>query len=262
MTVRCVLVPLVLAGALCAGDKAPADALAELEKIAATYKIDIVTADVGLPVKTFHGLIDGKSSGTRELAAYARLFAAEWALYPPDFIKRSQLTRVVLCTELTFAGQRRNAVPDFEHNVLYLDVARGTYSRPYLRKVIHHEFFHIVDLRDDSNLYQDERWEGLNRADFKYGSGGKNAQGLAQTSVLTDKYPGFLNHYSTTGVEEDKAEVFANLIVDPGYVEDRARKDRVLEAKIKRMRKLLADFCPDLNDDFWEKVRTRKRSDK
>ena len=109
---------------------------------------------------------------------------------------------MVLCKELSFAGQRRNAIPDCEHETLYLDVSRGSYSKTYLRGVIHHEFFHIIDFRDDGSVYQDKRWKALNPEKFRYGSGGRTVQDLAKTSVLTDKYPGFLNHYSTTGVEE------------------------------------------------------------
>ena len=118
----------------------------------------------------------------------------------------------------------------------------------------------IIDFRDDGLVYKDERWQALNPADFKYGSGGKNAQETKDTSVLTDKYPGFLNHYSTTGVEEDKAEVFANLMVEPGYLAERMKTDRVLKAKTERMRELLKDFCSDMNDKFWDTVKNAKRN--
>jgi hypothetical protein len=250
----------ILCGAACA-QKESADSLGELEKIAKAYKVEIVTADPSFPVKTTHGTIDGKGTYKQDLKEYTSLFAPEFTLYPADLVKRSQLKRVVFCNELSFAGQRRNAIPDFEHDTLYIDVSRGKYSKSYLRKVIHHEFFHIIDLRDDGSLYKDERWEALNPADFKYGNGGRNAQDLMQTSLLTDKFPGFLNHYSTTGVEEDKAEIFANLIVDPAYVDARAKKDRVLKAKVQRMNELLMSFCPSMNDQFWEKVRNVKRTD-
>jgi Putative zinc-binding metallo-peptidase len=242
--------------------EASADASGELEKIAKTYKIEIVKADLSFPVKTTHGMINGKSAGEKVLQDYARLFAPEFALYPTDLIQRSQLKRVVLCSDLSFADQRRNAIPDYEHDTLYLDVSRGTYSKAYLRKVIHHEFFHIIDYRDDGSVYKDERWEALNPAKFKYGSGGRTAQDLQQSSVLTDKFPGFLNHYSTTAVEEDKAEVFANLIIDSEYVENRAKKDRVLNAKVERMKELLVTFCPEVNDKFWEKAAKVKRAEK
>src|SRR5204863_9871526 len=88
------------------------------------------------------------------------------------------------------------------------------------------------------------------------------AQGrFVASTEHSGKYPGFLNHFSTFGVNEDKAEVFANLIVDSAYVERRATKDPVLRAKVQRMRELLAEFCPAVNDEFWEKARKLKRFD-
>ena len=55
--------------------------------------------------------------------------------------------------------------------------------------------------------------------------------------------------------------MFANLIVDTEYVEDRAKLDRVLSAKVGVMKELLAKFCPKMNDEFWQKVRAMKRAD-
>lgn len=245
-----------------ARSQTPAAPVGELEKIAKTYKIGVLTADLRFPVKTTHGPIDGKNANGNELQDYTRLFAREFALYPPHLVQRSQLRRVVLCSELSFVSQRRNAIPDFEHATLYLDVNRGTYSKSYLRKVIHHEFFHVIDYRDDGSVYEDDRWASLNPDPFKYGTGGRAAQVLPETSVLTNKFPGFLNHYSTTAVEEDKAELFANLLVDLEYVEERARQDRVIHAKVQRMQNLLVRFCPAMDDTFWEKVRKMKRADK
>jgi len=256
------VVTLLLSGSACAQNEAAEDAFSELEKIAADYKIEIIATDPRFPVATTYGDIDGKGSDRELLKNYARLFAPEFTLYPPELVKRTKLKQIVLCEELSFDGQRRNAVPDFEHNTLYLEVRRGADNKTYLRKVIHHEYFHIIDYMDDGRVYQDKRWAALNLVDFKYGSGGRNVQNLGTTSVLTEKFPGFLNHYSTTGVEEDKAEVFANMIIDPAYVEDRASKNHVLLAKVERMRDLLLSFCPEMNEEFWEKVRRMKRPDK
>ena len=216
-----------------------------------TYGIKIVSADPVFPVKTFYGAIDGKAAVADDLRNYSRLFAAEFSLYALSLVKKTRLKRVIFCRTLSFAGQRRTAIPDFEHDDLYFDVESGKADPIYLRKVIHHEFFHIVDLRDDGKLYEDERWKNLNPSEFKYGTGGKNAQNVSDTATLTEKYPGFLNHYSTTGVEEDKAEVFANLIVDAVYVAQRAQTDRVLSAKAERMKELVAEFCAEMDGAFW-----------
>lgn len=252
------LVKLLLAGAVHARAQAAAGAPGELAKIAKAYDIEIVTAGPNFPVKTTYGAIEGKQAGGRELENYVRLFAPEFTIYPLSLVKRSQLRRVVLCDGLHFAGQRRNAIPDFEHDTLYLDVSRGSYNKSYQSKVIHHEFFHIIDYRDDGYVYQDERWASLNPPGFRYGSGGINAQDLLYTSVLAEKFPGFLNHYSTAGVEEDKAEVFANLIVDHAHVGRRIQKDAVLREKVKLLQEQLTRFCPDVNGEFWRNVGRRE----
>lgn len=240
----------------------PPDPPADLDKIADNYKIEVNKADLSFPVTTTHGKIEGKSADAKAVQEYAALFGPEFTLYPPALVRKSQLKRVVLCCDLSFADQRRNAVPDYEHDTLYLDVSRGTHSKPYLRTVIHHEFFHIIDYRDDGNVYRDERWEALNPAKFKYGRGGRGAQDQPDTSILTDRFPGFLNHYSTTGVEEDKAEMFAHLITDSTYVEGRAKADPVLKAKVGRMKELLAAFCPEVDEKFWERAGQLKRAEK
>lgn len=254
------LVELILAGSAPAYGQSPKDPFSTLSKIAQAYHIEILTSGMTLPVKNTYGLIEGKPAERKELEKYIRLFAPEFTLYPESLVKLSRLKRIVICNELFFGGQRRNAIPDFEHDTLYLDPSRGSDSPSYMRKVIHHEFFHIVDWLDDGKLYQDERWSLLNPPGFKYGSGGINAQTLYFSGILTDRFPGFLNYYSTTGVEEDKAELFANLIVDAAYVELRIKTDTVLSAKVKLMMELLRSFCPDLNDEFWKKVRHLDRT--
>jgi hypothetical protein len=231
-------------------------AAANLKKLEQTYAIEIAATNPSFPVKSTYGVIDGKRAELKELESYISWFAPEFSIYPQSLVRLSQLKRVVLCKELSFAGQRRNAIPDFEHDTLYLDASRGSYYTPYMRKVMHHEFFHIIDWRDDGKLYQDEVWSALNAKSFKYGSGGINAQDKDFSSILTNKFPGFLNYYSTTGVEEDKAELFANLIVDPAYVESRIKQDEVLSAKVRMLLDLLKRFCPDLNDQFWKQLKS------
>jgi len=56
------------------------------------------------------------------------------------------------------------------------------------------------------------------------------------------------------GVEEDKAEIFAHMMVEGSYVTRRAARDDVLAAKVERMKELLEKFCPEMNSEFWKKV--------
>ena len=244
---QCLAIPLLViflilieSNAGCCEEKA--NDFIELIKIAKLFQIEIITYNHAFPIKTTHGPINGKNADKKSLEPYVLIFAQEFSLYNPDIIKKMQLKRVVFCVDLSFDGQLRGAVPDFEHNTLYLDIACGAYLKLYQREVIHHELFHIIDWRDDGNLYKDEVWSALNPKSFAYGTGGKNAQN-PDSGVLTDKYPGFLNHYSTTGVEEDKAEVFAKMMLEQAYLKERIKKDKVLSEKVERMKALTISFC-------------------
>ncbi len=116
----------------------------------------------------------------------------------------------------------------------------------------------MIDHRDDGTMFRDRHWEALNPQGFKYGRGGANTQFDPNTGVDSDRFPGFLNQYSITGIEEDKAEVFANLMVDDDYIQIRVRTDSVLRKKVELMKLTLAQFCPELDDEFWRSVRMRQ----
>lgn len=236
--------------------------LKEFAGVGSAYELEIVSKSPEFPQATSWGPIDGQSATLADLQRYEPLFCQEFSLYPKSLVQKTRLRRIVMCHELKFSGQRRYAIPDFEHDTLYLDVGTNDQPAIYLRKVIHHEFFHIVDYRDDGRLYEDERWKSLNRPDFKYGKGGSSALGVPTTGELTTKYSGFLTHYSTTGVEEDKAEVFAHLIVNAAVVADRAARDEILAEKVNQMKSLVQTYCPEADSGFWMRAGKLPRTDK
>jgi Putative zinc-binding metallo-peptidase len=219
--------------------------------------IEVVYSGQDYPVKTYHGPIQAATADPSELDRYWPILAHEFLIYPPSLIKRTRLKRIVLCRDLSFAGQVRTAIPDYEHDTLYLDVVRGAHSRTYQGLVIHHEFFHVVDYQDDGQVYSDERWARLNPATFRYGNGGVAMQGNAFSSLATDR-AGFLTTYATSGVEEDKAEIFAHLMTEYVEVTNRAARDDVLARKMTTMKALLKTFCSEIDDAFWTRVSRRQ----
>lgn len=226
--------------------EAQVDVEARLRDLATKYRVKMVHEAPRFPVQLHDGQIRGRAADKEKLAGYLPIFAKEFARYPVEFVKRSGLRRVVFCEELAWDDQLRAAIPHFADRTLYLDVARGAEDERYQRRVLHHEFFHIVDEVDDGLLYRDDRWSAANPEGFRYGAGGHAAQTTAETGTLSDKYPGFLNHYSTTGVEEDKAEIFAHLYLDPAELARRAETDAVLHVKVELMKRLLEEFCPEM----------------
>lgn len=222
-----------------------------LEQFNTKYQITLLQQP-SFPVKTQYGDINGKIAATADIEAYAKVFFPEWSLYPPELIKKIGLKSVAFCTDLSFAGQARTAIPDMENHILFLDIKRGFYNLLYVRRTIHHELFHFIDFYDDWKLYQDDEWAALNPKDFSYKNGGANAQGDSSGSLLTEAYPGFFTTYSLSGVEEDKAEVFSILVVLATAAKEREKKDTIIAAKIARMKQLLSRFCPQVDEAFWE----------
>ena len=230
-----------------------------LDSLSREYRLEIITAKNDFLVKTKWGAIWGREASLGNLDHYVPLLDREMRIYPASLFKAAGVKRIVLCEGLVFDRQLRNAIPDFSSNTYYLEIKRGADNRRYLALVFHHDLFHFIDWRDDGQLYQDERWTSLNPPTFKYGKGGRNSQDQRSTSVLTDRYPGHLNHYSTTGVEEDKAEIFAHLLINSIYVESRITKDAILLRKIERMKEMVKAFCAECGDDLWSKSRKINR---
>jgi hypothetical protein len=229
----------------------------EAALLAAKYGIKIVFAE--RPTRAYLDRLRAEPATAEQIRKYFPLLRSEFGLYPTEFVKKSKLKQLVLCTHLSFDRQPRAAIPHFEENTLYLDVERGSRQPNYQRAVLHHEYFHIVDYQDDGLLYEDRSWKELNPPGFHYGRGGKQVQDDPTVSVLTDSYPGFLNRYAMAGVEEDKAEVFTYLILRPQLMKERGERDAVLLAKQVEMKRLLRNFCPQVNDSFWQKVQDRSR---
>jgi Putative zinc-binding metallo-peptidase len=218
------------------------------------YAVRVVLKDQTYPVTSSYGSIRATNPQTHEVDEYCTVLAQEFLLYPPGLIRRSHLKQIVLCRGLSFEGQLRAAVPDFEHDTLYLDVLAGSYNSVYQTQVIHHEFFHIIDYQDDGEVYSDDGWARLNPRPFEYGNGGAKMQDDQWSGVPSD-IPGFLTSYATSGVEEDKAETFAHMVTAYADVSKRATTDAVIRNKISAMKALLAKFCPEMNESFWDRIR-------
>jgi hypothetical protein len=226
-----------------------------LSDIGRRYSLEILYKDADLGPYLSRKGITANPGPAADVESYAPILAEEWSVYPRLLVERTRLKRIILCAGLAYSGQLRTAIPDFDGDNLYLDVSRGRKSSAYVRKVIHHEFFHLIDLRDDGKLYQDDSWTALNAPGFKYGSGGASVQNDRTVSIPTDAEAGFLDKYAMSGVEEDKAETYCFLVVDPALVDKRLTGDSILTSKVNRMKELLRSFCPEMDDGFWKSAR-------
>ena len=90
-------------------------------------------------------------------------------------------------------------------------------------------------------------WIKLNTKDFRYGAGGE----IAYTDFYTDYYAashphkGFINLYSMTGDEEDRAEIIAYMMstIERPVLIGYCREDSILLKKVKLAATLVNKFA-------------------
>ncbi|CAN5525333.1 hypothetical protein BH11ARM2_BH11ARM2_01660 [soil metagenome] len=183
------------------------------------------------------------------LARYLLIFEKEWRKYPRTLMVRTNLARIVLGSNVCVEGQPRAAVPEFIPGWFWLDADIGSRLPDYGRHVLHHDFFHMIDYWDSKDRLADKAWEALNPPSFHYGRGGWFAQKGNPGALRTD-LPGFLDEYSESAVEEDKAEIYSHSLTSPAFIAERIKADRVLATKFARVWALVQIFEPQMDANW------------
>jgi hypothetical protein len=229
-----------------------------LDRIASKYSIELTYSQAplsswedGVTWRTLH------EGDFKAFGSYLKLFDQEFNKYPAEFVHRTNLKKIVFVKRLTVSSQERAALPDYYKEILYLDIYVGDFDTTYQKHVIHHEFYHMIEQEFNGDAYdKDTLWSALNPPDFRYGAGGSNARS-SNMFPLTHPRTGFINLYSASGLEEEKAEIFAVLFLPEEHAKVSAwmQKDQILANKVNAMKKSLLEKSGGLmNDNFWKRV--------
>lgn len=201
--------------------------------------------------------VEGSISEEDLVNFYQRL-AKEMNVYQAGMLNAMGVDTIVIVNQLLVeyitndnqkAYQARFAVPVFTQNTLVIDLNNDQKLAP----TFHHEIFHLADFKDDGKVYEDSEWLRLNPPDFRYGNiadGGKNMRDPTFANQIID--PAFVNAYSTTGIEEDKAEIYSLMIRSPAYARERARLNQYFAAKVSKMKEIMGRVHPGFTNEFWD----------
>ena len=142
---------------------------------------------------------------------------------PGEALSRLRLRYVVLCHEAHAAGQRIGGIPVPPLNLLMLDVADDGGA---LRHRTLHELYHLAEYRGGS--VNDAGWN----AQF---TGYNNSYpGMLRRSPIGGGKPGFVNAYAETFPHEERAELFAFLVLERAAMASHLRgADDVLRKKAR-----------------------------
>jgi hypothetical protein len=193
---------------------------------------------------------------TADLELCVPILADELRLYPAAFIRLVKLKRIVLCNNLTFGKAKLGGCTDPDSGTIHIEVATSNSNGHNLSAAFHHELFHLFDYADDEILLEDEAWSAHNAPGFEYGYLAKRADVPTNSDRLP---PGIIAAYSRMGPQEDKAEVFSHMIVFAAEVDKKLEEDPFLKAKVRTLKLRLADFCSEMDNQFWESAKCRSR---
>lgn len=191
----------------------------------------------------------------RELDIYTPLLMLEWWIYPKKFIQKAEIKALTLVHDISFKTesytQDRKGCPEYKNTKsIVFSVDENNFA--YIRIVLHHEFFHFIDYADDKS-YDDDEFENLNEEGFEYGEGGDSER---QWIKLDKNMKGFINHYSTTDLAEDRAEIYQYLIGCPDEALNNG--DIIVRKKAKRIQDFLNNFDKEgmgnPKNNFWNNL--------
>jgi hypothetical protein len=154
---------------------------------------------------------------------------AEALQYLPDAaFARLNLRYVVLCGYASAGGQSIGGIPVPPLNLLMLDAGANAGN---LVHTTLHELYHLFEYRIGS--FSDSGWSG------QFDGYSNSYPTLLRRSPIGGGRAGFINSYAETHPHEERAELFAFLMLSPGAVAAQAKADPVLRRKAE----YLADKC-------------------
>ena len=192
----------------------------------------------------WHTYVLGDDAQVNQAAAELQ---SEWLKYSANTLKASGLKTIYLVHDLHVDGQARSGFPEprIEH-ALYFDISANylnSENGQYLRRTFHHEFAHLIEYDlFGSFAPADAAWNRCNAKDTKYGNGGPSMYAdVDYAHTMHPKY-GFVDGYATSGLDEDKAEMFAYYMTDPASVQNLADGDAGINCKLQLTERLLQEL--------------------
>jgi hypothetical protein len=202
-----------------------------LQSLASDYAI-VVSAT---PIKTSLSFATWTTAADNaRLNKFATILNQEFRKYPKSFVAESKLKGIIIVENLSVQGQNRAAMPDaYVDNYLYFSIEpKYLNDTGYLKNVIHHEIGHMVENGFFGGFsWADLAWNACNASGFVYGAGGGAAYSNAGFANTLNAVPSFLTGYGTYGIEEDKAEIFADLVSNPTRINGLSAKDAGVKCK-------------------------------
>jgi hypothetical protein len=213
-----------------------------LEKVEADYGIDLHYAEGPAPKFTdlVYSLADVKDKPVLEKAIL--LFIQEISLYPRNFFRYAHCRDIYFVRRLFYKKKPVEGVFSAGANYIFYDYSRRGDNTQKIRHYIHHELYHAIGSKHPFWRERGPAWEALNRKEFSY-SQKYDPHKRNPINYYAPPELGFITDYAMASAEEDRAEVFACMMIPEQFslMEQWAQKDRILFDKVEMMKEFLKE---------------------
>lgn len=189
---------------------------------------------------------------------YVKLLKEELGLYSPKLLGRCGLRSIVICGKISVNGK---GLPGFsipDSGRIFFEVVDPSRLQGYIRRGVHHELFHLIEFKTNMLGRDDPAWSKLNPESFRYGKGGYNERDPL-SSLPDETTLGFINRYSRSAIEEDKAVIFSYMMSSGKILDGMTAKDRILSSKTKEIKSFMYKSCDEFDESFWSSARELAR---
>ena len=193
-----------------------------------------------------------------QFKAFVRMLREELDMYPDAIVSRLGFGNIYILDEFTYrdvklAGQSFSWIP--KPAVAYGlnsfkpdDVA----SRAFFSRTTHHEVFHAMErqfTRSGSPLFG-ATWDALNEDGFKYRIGPNSVSAEGQPTHTKDNKgrKGFAEPYGMNIATDDRATMYARMMVADQVFYGRLATDPILLAKTNRLQEFFRNIRQELSN--------------
>jgi len=191
-----------------------------------------------------------------QLKAFVRMLRDELDMYPDAIVSRLGFGNIYILDEFTYrdvklAGQSFSWIPKpavaYGLNSFKPEDAA---SRAFFSRTTHHEVFHAMERRftvAGGKLFGPE-WNALNEPDFKYRIGPDSVSAEGQPTHTKDNKgrKGFAEPYGMNIATDDRATMYARMMVADQIFYGRLATDPVLLAKTNRLQEFFRNIRQEL----------------
>jgi hypothetical protein len=183
----------------------------------------------------------------------------EWAKYPKDWVRNSDLQSIILIKNMkrVFDGASYpvSATYDVFDSQMWYDIG---YSGDYMREAIHHEFYHLLVYNyNHTSSHDDSTWLSYNPPGFSYGKGGASCY-VPGNDCLNGEHPapGFVTGYAASAIAEDQAETYAYLMTDTYYhhLKSWLPSDPLLASKVKLQEQFIDSGSDTMSGSYFDSI--------